>query len=203
VLGNIPAIDERTWGFSIECVEHLGDERSPVRIDDLDVTGETRAEMTYADHCLRLEPVAASMRVDGTWAWAHPWIDVFVPSSRAESFVASALDTLTPADVGRGWVMTYPLRRKVSSTPLFRLPDSPVSFLFDVLPAVPLACTEQWLRRADALTRRALDVGSTLYPIGSATIDDEMWASHFGGVLSNLRAWKRLHDPHGVFRRAP
>jgi FAD/FMN-containing dehydrogenase len=200
VLGNIPAKGE-AWGLSIEAAEHIfGDAGAALRIEDLacDREGIEVAELGYYEYATRLEAMATSMRERGTWQNAHPWLDVFLPASTAASFIEEVLAEVRPADVGEGYVMTYPARRSTVTSPLVRLPGEPHSFLFDVLSNAPLASVPRWMELVERFGRAALERGGSLYPIGSMPMTAALWEAQLGEHAAPLRELARRFDPGGV-----
>jgi cytokinin dehydrogenase len=200
VLGNIPAKGHE-WGFSIEAAEHLfGAQSHAARVDDLacDGDGIETAELGYFAYANRLEEMAASMRGRGTWRLAHPWLDVFLPASGAASFLREVLAEVRPADVGDGYVMTYPARRVASAAPLVRLPAEPHSFLLDVLPTAPIGDVPRWMERVERLGDAALERGGSLYPIGSMPMTPARWQAQLGEHAATVRELARRFDPAGV-----
>jgi hypothetical protein len=200
VLGNIPAKGE-AWDFSIEASEHLlGSASAAVHTDDLacDHQGVEVAELGYYAYATRLEAMATSMRERGTWQNAHPWLDVFLPASTAASFIEEVLAEVRPADVGEGYVMTYPARRSTATAPLVRLPAEPHSFLFDVLSNAAPEGVPRWLERLERFGRAALDRGGSLYPIGSTPMTAGLWEAQLGEHAATFRELARRFDPGGV-----
>jgi FAD/FMN-containing dehydrogenase len=201
VLGNIPALGDG-WGFSIEVAEHLFEAQGPkARVDDLacDADGIQATEMSYSAYANRLDEMAKSMRERGTWQHAHPWLDVFLPASWAASFLEEVLAEVRPADVGDGYVMTYPTRRVASAAPLVRLPGEARSFLLDVLATSPIAGVPRWMERVERLGQAALERGGSLYPIGSMPMTTARWEAQLGERAATLRELTRRFDPAAVF----
>ena len=64
----------------------------------------------------RLDPVEAALRADGLWFFPHPWIDVFLPASQAETFITNELSSLGPLDAV-GPILIYPYRTGTMSQP--------------------------------------------------------------------------------------
>jgi cytokinin dehydrogenase len=199
VLGNIPTAGDG-WGFSIEVIEHLFEGLGAARVDDLacDHAGVDATEIGYFEYATRLEAMAAGMRERGTWRSAHPWLDVFLGASWAPPFLREVLAELRPADVGDGYVMTYPFRRAACSAPLVRLPGEPRGFLLDVLPSVEAADVPRWLERAERFARAAIERGGAVYPIGSAPMTPTLWRAQLGERAAKLAELARRFDPDGV-----
>lgn len=202
VLGNIPPRGDG-WGYSIEVIDYLhGAQTDLAPIDDLacDAEGIEARELGYFEYANRIEAWAASMRERGLWWQTHPWLDVFLPASSAASFIAEVLAEVRPADVGDGYVMTYPARRAASAAPLLRLPGEPHSFLFDVLSSAPAADRARWMERLERFGRAALERGGSLYPIGSVPMTPAVWRAQLGELAGTAREVARRFDPDGVLR---
>ena len=63
-------------------------------------------------------PTVAFLKQIGVWSFPHPWIDLLVPTSQAESFIAGTLTDLDPADVGQGPILVYPYLGSPSPRPI-------------------------------------------------------------------------------------
>ncbi|MFD7131938.1 FAD-binding protein [Streptomyces sp. NPDC059894] len=160
-----------------------------------------RTDLPYYDFLDRLAPTVAALKAAGQWTWAHPWLDLLLPGSSAATVAAPLLDALTPADLGPGVILFYPLLRDRLTTPLFRAPDEPVTYLFDILGAVPPDDTAT-LNRLLAANRSAYEsaaaVGGHWYPVGSIPFTPADWQAHFGPAWSGLEAAKRAYDPRSL-----
>jgi hypothetical protein len=137
-------------------------------------------------------------------------MDLFLPASRATGFIAAALDDLQPARLGGGFVMTYPLTKSASATPLLGLPEEAHGFLFDILPNIPTNdasglrkfesyCHKQF-EQARALGARVYPIG---YPVGTDVMRDSDWRRQFGDEWGRLVEAKRRFDPEDVLTPVP
>ncbi|MFF3847223.1 FAD-binding protein [Streptomyces sp. NPDC002328] len=156
----------------------------------------------YFDFLDRLAPWAAALKAAGVWTFAHPWLNLMVPGTRAAALSAPLLDALTPQALGPGGVVLfYPLLRDRLTTPLLRASDEPTSYLFDILSAVPPGDTAA-VDRALAVNRSAYEsvaaAGGTQYPVGSIPFTPADWRTHFGPAWPALEAAKRTYDPRGI-----
>jgi hypothetical protein len=129
---------------------------------------------------------------------------MFLPEGATDAFVSGVMAGLTEADTGAsGVILLYPLRRDKLRTPLLRVPDEPVIFLFSVLrTAAPDAGgalgAEAMLAADRALFERARDLGGYDYPIGSIPKTHADWRTHFGPEWPFFTAARRRYDPAGI-----
>lgn len=158
-------------------------------------------DRTYFDFLDRLAPLVAMLKEGGLWTYAHPWLNLMVPGTSAAAVSAPLLDALTPAELGPGVVLFYPLLRERLTTPLLRSSDEPVSYLFDILSATPPDDTTAVDRRL-AANRSAYEavaaVGGTQYPVGSIPFTRADWRTHFGPAWPALEAAKQRYDPRRI-----
>ncbi|NEA99945.1 FAD-binding protein [Streptomyces sp. SID13726] len=155
----------------------------------------------YYDFLDRIAPAVAALKEAGLWSYAHPWLNLLLPSTKAATVTAEVLAKLTQNDLGPGVVLIYPLLREHLTTPLLRTPDDPTPYLFAVLRATPPDDTETVDRLLTA-NRTAYDTtaaaGGTHYPVGSVPFTPEDWRTHFGQEWARLRTAKRTYDPRGI-----
>ncbi|MCX4762893.1 FAD-binding protein [Streptomyces sp. NBC_01275] len=158
-------------------------------------------DLPYWEFLDRLAPVIAALKEAGVWTYAHPWLNLVLPGESAADLSAQVLDDLTPADLGPGVILLYPLWSDRSAVPMFRTPDDPVPYLFDVLGATPPDDTAAVDRRL-AANRSAYEAvaaaGGTQYPVGSIPFTRADWQTHFGPSWSRLTAAKQTYDPQGI-----
>jgi len=199
--------DAASWRFSLECVRFGGDESDARLLGGLDFTGEpARRELGYSDYANRLAAMVSAMQRAGTWHALHPWIDLFLPASRAEPVIAAALDDVTTDELGDGYVMTYPLLARNCRSPFPGLPDDARLFLFDVLPSIPEARARllpTFLDKCERLLIAARAIGGTVYPIGFPIGSQHMqpadWQRQLGARAAALERCKREFDPDRIF----
>lgn len=157
---------------------------------------------TYLGWAFRLDPAVEFLKATGDWFRPHPLLDVFVPASRAESVVGDALTTLTPADIGIGPILLYPVRTDRFTRPLFRVPDEREAFLFSLL-RTTVNSDPALLARQLASNRAIYDAnvaaGGTWYPIGAiADYSQTDWRQHYGPLWPRVVCAKRAYDPDNV-----
>jgi cytokinin dehydrogenase len=172
---------------------------------------QTARDMPYFDYLNRLAPLVELLKQLGVWFFPHPWIDLFVPTRAAESFIGGTLETLDPADVGQGPILIYPYRRDRFTTPNLRIPHGETFFLFGLLrnaiPPTPERAAEL-VAANRRLFEQARRVGGYFYPVDSVPMSPADWRRHFGLRWPVLFAAKRVFDPdallapgQGVFPR--
>jgi cytokinin dehydrogenase len=172
----------------------LGDlayERGSERIEDL----------PYADFLDRLAESVELLESLGEWACPHPWLNVFLPGTATDAFVTSALADLTPADLGlSGVILLYPLRRSLLRTPLLRVPDEELIFLFTLLrTSSPGAADPAAMVAANrAVYELVQAIGGTQYPVGTIPTTPAAWRRHYGPQWPRLAAAKHRYDPAGI-----
>jgi len=166
-----------------------------------DPSGAQITDLAYYDFLDRLAPAVAALKEAGLWAYAHPWLNLLLPGHTAAATTATILDALTPADLGPGVVLLYPLLRERLHTPLLRMPDDPVPYLLAVLRTTPPDDTATVQRLLNA-NRSAYDTvraaGGTQYPVGSIPFEHADWKRHFGPAWPQLAAARSTYDPQGI-----
>jgi hypothetical protein len=172
--------------------------------------GEQVVDQSMFDFHNRLAPVVEFLRSIGVWFHPHPWLNLFLPGSRADSYLSDVFAELTPDDLGGGPILLYPFLRARLTRPLFRVPEEPVVFLFGLLRTAPpddqAVLTEMIAGNRD-LFEQARDVGGTQYPIGSIPFSHVDWVRHFGSEYGRLVSAKARYDSRriltpgqGIFR---
>jgi FAD/FMN-containing dehydrogenase len=164
-------------------------------------SGAQIADLGYYDFLDRLAPSVAALKEAGLWAYAHPWLNVLLPGRSTADVTATLLDALTPADLGPGVVLLYPLLREHLHTPLLRMPDDPVPYLFAILRTTPPEDTAT-VRRLLSANRSAYDTveaaGGTQYPVGSIPFRHADWRRHFGPAWNRFAEARKTYDPKGI-----
>jgi FAD/FMN-containing dehydrogenase len=136
----------------------------------------------------------------------HPWIDLFVPWSAADAFVAAVQPTLVPFGPGdRFSVLMIPMRRSRLTRPLFRVPDEEQILHFGTLRFCPIdpALLDRIVAFNQGLVQRNRALGGTHYPIGTAQLSRQEWRRHYQPHWDRLVSAKRRYDPDNVFASGP
>lgn len=166
-----------------------------------DASGAQIADLPYYDFLDRLAPTVAALKEAGLWAYAHPWLNLLLPGRSAADVSATILDALTPADLGPGVVLLYPVLRERFHAPLLRMPDDPMPYLLAVLRTTAPDDTATVQRLLDA-NRSAYDTtraaGGTNYPVGSIPFERADWREHFGPVWTQFAEARKTYDPKGI-----
>jgi cytokinin dehydrogenase len=168
--------------------------------------GATVTDQTYFQFSDRVLAQIGDLGGVGLADYPHPWIDVFVPGSKVESFVGGVMAQLTPGDLGRSFpILLYPFRSGPLRRPLFRMPDEPESYLFDILRTATPGATgvEQMVRHNREIFEQNRQLGGTHYPISAFQISASDWQAHYGAAWTRFSEAKRRYDPSGVLTPGP
>lgn len=195
------------WRYMIEGVSYYTPPEEPDDAALLAGLSDDRAAAviqpnTYLGWAYRLDPAVEFLKAIGDWYRPHPLVDLFVPASRAEPVIGSALSTLTPRDIGIGPILLYPVRTARFTRPLFRVPNEEAVFLFSLLRTT--ADSDPELLRGQLASNRALydanvAAGGTWYPIGAiADYDQDDWRCHYGELWPRVVDAKRRYDPDNL-----
>jgi FAD/FMN-containing dehydrogenase len=194
------------WEFFVDAAAYYTEPAEP---DDTALLAGLRfdraravvTEHRYLDWVDRLAPAVELLKELGLWYFPHPWLNLFLPDSRTEGLVGSALAGLTPDDTGQGPVLLYPFGTGRLSRPFVQTPAEPVAFLFAILrTAVPPdpAVVQRQLQGNRALYEAARAVGGKRYPVGSVPFSPADWRDHFGADYPAFAAAKARYDPRHV-----
>lgn len=205
--GQIPRRpDDTGWRYMIEAVKYFNAPDDPDPAPLLAGLHDDRSSLqtvtsTYREWQFRLDPVVSILKAIGFWETAHPWVNVWLPESRAASFVSELFAGLTTADLGVGLALFYPVDTRKVGVPLFRLPRERVAFQLGFLrfpppvPGLADALLEQNRRIYDA----AVAAGGTRYVIGAIPrFTRQDWRRHFQPKLGFLTRSKHIYDPDNV-----
>ncbi|MEU4448090.1 FAD-binding protein [Actinosynnema sp. NPDC050801] len=158
-------------------------------------------DLPFRDWSFRLDAFEVSAKEGGFWYQPHPWLSLLIPGSKIVEFARTVLGQTTAADMGIGFSLMYPFSSAKLTRPLYKLPNEPVVYLFDLLrmpfpndPNVPSMMAQN--RRIYDL---AVSLGGKRYIMGAIpgmTVED--WRRHFGSDWDRLVAAKRRYDPDNV-----
>jgi cytokinin dehydrogenase len=157
------------WFYEIEAVAYHSGGRPDADSLLADLSHEfveSVEDLSYWEFLNRLAPGEEFLRSVGDWQRPHPWSDVFLPDSVADSFLAGWLGSNTVDDIGEnGVVLIYPFETRLVTAPLLRVPDEPVAFLFAVLRMAPEdgAGLARMITGHRDLHNQALAAGGTIY----------------------------------------
>jgi len=209
-----PPAPANAWAFFIEAARYFTPPAAPD--DDALLAGlhfvarspspqEPDNDPPYLAFADRVAPLIDFLKANGRIKLPHPWFDVFVPDSNIDDYAGGIVATLTHDDLGPDFpILFIPLKTAHLTRPLFRVPDEPVAFLFDILSTAPNAdVAAQMVARNRTLFERARDLGSKRYVISAIPFSEHDWQQHFHPVWGQLVSAKRHFDPDNVLTPGP
>jgi cytokinin dehydrogenase len=203
VQGFVNPVTGGGWSYSLEVTKNFAPGNEP---DDATLLAglhfvpgqQTSQDISYFDYLNRLGPTVELLKQLGVWYFPHPWIDLLLPSSRAESFIGGTLANLDPADVGQGPIIVYPYLESRFTAPNFRVPAGETFFLFGLLRTAVPPTPERSAALVAAnlrLYEQARAVGGFYYPVDSVPLSRKDWRRHFGDRWPDFAAAKQAFDP--------
>src|SRR5919205_345146 len=194
------------WLYQLETTKYFspGDEPDDAALRaGLSFTPGTQSaqDMTYFDYLNRLAPLVAFLRQIGVWDFPHPWVNLFVPASNAQTLIGETLSNLSVDDVGQGPILIYPFNREVFGAPFFRVPDSRHFFVFALLrnavPPTPERAAEL-IADNRTLFERAVTLGGKRYPFDSGPMSPHDWRKKYQTLWGAFVSAKRHFDPDTI-----
>jgi cytokinin dehydrogenase len=162
---------------------------------------ESSADSDYFDFANSLASFVTFLQEVGAWTTAHPWLNLFLPAHATVSFVASALEQITPDTLGYGVVLLYPINRDRLTAPFVSVPDAPQSFIFSVL-GFPISPTPAQVAAIIAQNRSlfeaCLAAGGKRYPIDSVPMTHLDWELQLAPLFGAFALAKAAFDPNHV-----
>ena len=157
------------------------------------------ADLTYREDALAFGKFENLLRSKGQWSNPQPWLLTFLRGSNAERVAGDILAGLTGDAVGPfGRITFYPLLTRAFHTPLVRLPEEDIVFVFNLI-RIPAsndaAAAERMVVENRTLYDRIREAGGVQYPVGAFAMSPDDWTAHFGSRWPQLREAKRRHDP--------
>jgi FAD/FMN-containing dehydrogenase len=134
----------------------------------------------------------------------HPWCDIFLPEQTAERYLADVIPSLTPEDVGPGFMLLLAVKNANLTRPRLRVPHSTEwTFLFDILtsagaPGENPDFAQRMLARNRRLFEQAQRVGGVRYPIGAIEFSKLDWLRHYGLSSDDVLRAKLRYDPFKI-----
>jgi cytokinin dehydrogenase len=160
--------------------------------------------MSYFDFVTH-NPRQADLNKTGRIKLQHPWLDVFVPDSKANQYLAETMGILTPADIGVDFPISFFFVSTVAcKRPLLRLPSEPSACLWNLMTTAtdPVAAEKNV-----AMNRRFFDqaraVGGKHLPVSAMPLSRQDWEEHFDPFWETLVAAKRRFDPDNILTPGP
>ncbi|UPK06696.1 FAD-binding protein [Bradyrhizobium sp. 170] len=157
------------------------------------------ADLTYREDALAFGKFESLLRSKGQWSNPQPWLLTFLRGSNAERLASAILAGLRGDAVGPfGRITFYPLLKKAFRTPLVRLPEEDMVFVFNLI-RIPAsndaAAAERMVAENRTLYDRIREAGGVQYPVGAFAMSPFDWEIHFGSGWPQLREAKQRHDP--------
>jgi hypothetical protein len=97
-----------------------------------------------------------------------------------------------------GRITFYPLLTKAFHTPMVRLPEEDIVFVFNLIripPSNDAATAERMVAENRTLYDRIRKAGGVQYPVGAFAMSPFDWDIHFGSSWPQVREAKRRYDP--------
>ncbi|HEY2765871.1 MAG TPA: hypothetical protein VGJ13_17970 [Pseudonocardiaceae bacterium] len=126
---------------------------------------------------------APALRASGEWLHPHAWLTVFLPERATARLVGAVLAEQGTADLGNsGLALRYPIPTERLRTPLARLPDPDLVWLFALRTADAdnTAAGPTMIRANRSVYDRVVAGGGVGYPINALPMSAADWAAHFG-----------------------
>jgi FAD/FMN-containing dehydrogenase len=194
------------WRFSLEAGKYFSPASPPddaAQLAGLSFVPGTQAtaDSTYFDFANRLAPTVAFLKSIGAWGLPHPWLNLFLPSAEAPSFIRGVLDDPTLNEVSQGPILLYPVKRSKLQTPFFRTPASPRFFLFAMLrnaiPPIP-GQIDALVAANRTIFEDCTALGGKRYPIDSVPMSHADWQEHFSPLWILFVLAKIEFDPDNI-----
>jgi cytokinin dehydrogenase len=157
------------------------------------------ADVSYREDALAFGKFETLLRSKGQWFNPQPWLLTFLRGSNAERVADDILAGLTGDAVGPfGRITIHPVLTKAFRTPLVRLPEEDIVFVFNLI-RIPAsndaAMAERMVAENRKLYDRIREAGGVQYPVGAFAMSPGDWEVHFGSGWPQLREAKRRYDP--------
>jgi cytokinin dehydrogenase len=157
------------------------------------------ADLTYHEDALAFGKFENLLRSKGQWSNPQPWLLTFLRGSNAERVAGDILAGLKGDAVGPfGRITFYPLLTRAFHTPLVRLPEEDIVFVFNLIripPSNDAAAAERMVVENRTLFDRIREAGGVQYPVSAFAMSPFDWEIHFGSGWPKLREAKQRHDP--------
>jgi cytokinin dehydrogenase len=150
-------------------------------------------------------PRQEALKADGRIKLPHPWLDVFVPDSKADQYLADTFGTLKPADISIDFPISFFIvNRAVCTRPLLRLPAEPLACLWNLMTTMPDEAGADWMvQRNRQFFDRAREIGGKYLPVSAMPLSRQDWQEHFGSYWLQFSSAKRRFDPDDILSPGP
>jgi len=135
----------------------------------------------------------------------HPWFNMYLPDSAVDQFVAGVFADLVETETAADFrTEIYGFNTHLCTRPLFRLPDAPVAFLFNLLGTIPDPISaKETVERNRRYFERARELGGKRYPMNAIPMTQEDWRGHFDPYWEQFANAKRRFDPDKILTPGP
>jgi cytokinin dehydrogenase len=199
------------WAYFLEGTVYYSAPDEPDPDDYLDglnhIPGSLLVEdVSYFEFCDAVYQLVQLLGQLGLLGLPHPWLDIFVPGSAAESFCAGTMASLDPDSFLPGSLIAFqPFIGSKLQRPLFRVPDEEYFVLVDILRTAPPdpAAVDAILQLNRALYDQNKALGGTQYTISALQLSPHDWKKHFQPAWGKLVSAKHKYDPDNVLGAGP
>ncbi len=135
----------------------------------------------------------------------HPWFNMYLPGSKIEEYAQEIFDELLANGTAPDFrTELYGFHKELCRRPLFRLPDEPVSFLFNLLGTItdPEAA-HKTVARNRRYFEKARALGGKRYPMNAVPMDPEDWPEHYHPNWEAFVSAKHCFDPDNILTPGP
>jgi FAD/FMN-containing dehydrogenase len=135
----------------------------------------------------------------------HPWFNAFLPDSAIDEFATEILAALNPSEMEPDFpIEFFPFDTRRCKRPLFRLPNEPFAFLFNLLNTIPDPDkAKRMLDQNLKLFERVRELGGKCYPIGAIQLTRTDWQNHYDPYWNMFASAKDRFDPDCVLVPGP
>ena len=169
-------------------------------VNDLDAT-KLLSELNFYRH-IHTETlpfakfITPAMEIPRPVDTANPWIDVLLPSSKAQDYIEAALARIpTFTDFRKTPVGSFCMTPRTSLLPMFPLPKDDLTIGFGIYPTVPKSQLQPVLEQLDGLTDLGFQMGGKRYLVSWAQFDNAQWQRQFGEYWPTVNQMKHCFDP--------
>jgi cytokinin dehydrogenase len=204
LVGQILPTGIGTWSYLLEAVSFFTPPTpAPQKrlLQGLTSLSAQEEEMSYLAFSQRVCEYAQTLLIKGVWTYPHPWLSVFVPSSKVEGYLGEVLANVSPTDFQGMPILVSRLWRKHFHAPFLSTPLEETFFLVSLLRTV--APQSDAVTHARTQNRQFMErnraLGGTFYPIGTCELSPSDWKTQWGDQWEKWQQAKQIFDPDRVF----
>lgn len=160
--------------------------------------------MPYFDFVAN-NPRQAALKADGRIRLPHPWMDVFIPNSKTDQYLAETFGTLRPADIGIDFPISFFfINTKVCKRPLLKLPEESSACLWNLMTTMPDSqAAEKMINVNRQFFDQACQVGGKHLPVSAIPLTRRDWQEHYDSSWEQFEKAKRRFDPDNILSPGP